>query len=323
MSIGKYDPNKVDRPTYVKKKYFNVQPGSNVYRILPPFGSLKDSGQIAFYRAVIFVQSTKGKRPVPTIMKKGRDGSIITRCPLFDKVEALSKSVEAMAADPNTDPTVLENRKKMVQSLSLDRGYYLNVINQAGEIGVLKIRYTAFQSLKKRLEELASMGVDPINPGPNNGVYFDFKRYKDEKGKTVYEVVPLQRSYKDPNTGRLISEMAMAPIDDTVVARMEKEAFDLKTMHRTFTEEEMSLIATLDPNTIDRVFAAPQESRESLTPDEFEADGEEEAASLAVPAQTTNVATAGRLSAPVAATAVAQPMSSQSVVDMFLSGNNK
>jgi hypothetical protein len=83
----------------------------------------------------------------------------------------------------------------------------------------------------------------------------------------------------------------------------------------------MALIATLDPQVIDRVFSAPEESREALTPEDFEGDdGDEEAASVVVPAATTSVMTAGKTSG-VSATAATQ--TTQSVVDMFLSGNNK
>lgn len=280
--VGAYDPNSLSNRGYVKRKYFRIQEGkSNIYRVLPPFGSLAESSptKIAAYHAIFFLKGASGKnRPVKTIMEKGRDGTYLRRCPIFDKVEALKVQLNAIAQDPNYDQNLVKAKAEQLDSLRLDKSYYVNVMNQAGEIGVLSMRYTAYQSLKKRLEELASEGIDPISPGPNNGVFFDFKRYKNDQGRVVYEVETSTRTKRD-ETGRPVKEYNWAPIDDQVLKRMETEASDLGKMYKTFSLEEMNLLATLDPKTIDSVLAKPEAAKE----DEFDGDDFDAAQSTAAP----------------------------------------
>lgn len=324
--VGTYDPNAL-KGNFKKRKYFKIEEGkSNVYRVLPPYGT---TGIAAYYQ-VFWVKGASGKsRPVPTLLRKSKDKGIIQRCPLFDKVEALKVQLAAIEKDPNFDQNIVKAKKEQLNGLRLQGGYYVNAMDQAGDIGVLRIPYTVFQSLKKRLETLKDEGVDPINVGPNNGVFFDFKRYKDEKGKTIYEVEVSQKTRRDEN-GRLLKEYNYAPIDETVLNRMETEAANLGSLYKTLTVEEMTRIATLDPVQIDAVFANPEKAED----DEFDAEDYEDTTGTTDTSTTSSnvVATAQKTSQQMpsqqnvlnntAALNVNQQMSNDDLVAQFLKNSN-
>lgn len=304
---GAYNPRALDG--YAKKNRFYLKDGSNLFRVLPPFGSLKNDGIIAKYWAVYWLPTTKKNkkgeeinRPVPSIRQVTKEKKVITPDPLFDKIEGLTKSLEAMKKAGNHPAAVIEALEARVGKLRIDKAYYLNVISPAGEIGVLKIRYTAFQGLKDKLRDLEKLQIDPINIGV--GVYFDFKKSIDDNKKTVYTVDIHQKTSRDPVTGGFKTEIVEAKLDQATLDRMEKEAFDLATLYKTLSPEEQAMAATLDPSVIDRIFARPEESEEEG--ETVYADEEELKAS---PATTTQAAAApAQVSAPVATMQVSTPV---------------
>ncbi len=253
---------------YKKKNYFSLKEGEKrLFRVLPPFKSGVKTGSIAQYWAIFWLTDSAGrKRPVASIQrKKGKE--ILVRDPLVDKIEGLRMSLDHMIANKE-NPVVIEKVRETVRSYDLDKGYHLNVMTPTGEIGVLKLRYTAYEDLRMRLGELDAKGIDAINVGPTNGIFFEFKRFKNEQGKTVYKVDPAMTSSRNPETGRPVIDYSYAPIDENVLRRMESEAFDLSSMYKTLTPEEMGLLATLDPAMVDRVLSRPDKVEDE--------DGDEE-----------------------------------------------
>jgi hypothetical protein len=277
---GTYSAGSLRSNKFVKRKYFNInEDQSNIYRLLPPFGALAltNPPKISAYHQVFFLQGASGrKRPVVSLFQKGRDGQIVKRCPIVDKIEALTLQLNAISNDPNYDQNLVKAKREQLAGLRMKKANYVNVMDQAGDIGVLAVPYTAFQSLKKRLDELEAEGIDPINAGPDKGIFFDFQRYKNDQGRVTYEVEVSTLTRKDPTTGRPVKEYNWAPIDDQVLKRMETEAADLLNMYKPLSSQEMELLATLDPKVIDQVFARPEEAQ----PEQFEAEEFEDAPPL-------------------------------------------
>lgn len=242
---------------FVKKKRFYIEDGSNLFRLLPPFGSLADVGAIAKYHENYWLKNSNGKPfPVLSTQIMNRDKVIVKRDPIADAINTKKQELETLKA-AGADKALIEAFENDVKGLNLDKAFYANVMNPAGEIGILKIKTTAWNSLKEMLKKLDAEGIDPINIGKNNGIIFDFKRYKDESGKTIYRTDIAMVTKKDPNTGRAVSEYQYLELDETVFARMEKEAEDLAKCFKEFTQEERVLLASLDPKTIDRVLQRP------------------------------------------------------------------
>jgi len=289
---GTYNPRALDG--FPKKNRFYLKDGSNIFRVLPPFGSLKNDGIVAKYWAVYWLPTTKKNRkgedisfPVPSMLEMTKDKKIITPDPIYDKVQNLTKSLEAMKAGKQHPEAVITALEERLKKLQLDKAYYLNVISPAGEIGSLKLRYTAFQALKEKLRDLEKLSIDPINIGV--GVYFDFKKGKDDKGKTVYTVDIHQKTSRDPQTGGFKTEIVEARIDNSILDRMEKEAFDLATLYKRLTVEEQAMAASLDPVVIERLFARPEDSEQEqvyVDEEEQELKANAPAATTAAPVQT-------------------------------------
>jgi hypothetical protein len=249
---------------WVKKKRFYIEEGSNLFRLLPPFGSLAETGAIAKYYENYWLKNSAGKPfPVLSQLKMNRDKVILQRDPIYDAIKIKEQEL-AQLIDAKADAALIDAVKQDLEGLKLDKAFYANVINPAGEIGTLKIKITAWNSLKIRLKELEQKGIDPINVGKGNGIIFDFKRYKDDQGKTIYTVDIATTTKKDPNTGRAFEEMQYLELDEAVFTRMEKEAEDLTKIYRVFTPEEQALLASFDPKTVDRVMQRPTKEPENV-----------------------------------------------------------
>jgi len=261
---------------YIKKKRFYIEEGSNLYRVLPPFGSLAEKGAIAKYHEVIWLKNSSGKKfPVASKQIMGKDKVVIKRDPIVDAINAKKQELEMLKAN-GADEALIKAMSEELNGMNLDKAFYVNAMNPAGEIGVLKVKMTAWNDLKQRLQELEKQGVDPINIGQGNGIVFDFKRQVDEKKKTTYRVDIATRNSKDPATGRVKSEYQYLELDETLYARMEKESDDLAKLYRDMTDEEQNLLASLDPKTVDRVFQRSQpvttgeDTLETVTAEEAE-----------------------------------------------------
>lgn len=248
FSVGSFKGNN----NYPKKKRFKVEEGNNIYRILPPFKS--KSNAIAKFWALYWVEGTKGKRPVPSILVKDKEGNITSPDPLFDKIQSEKLKLESMKKEGKPE-AVIKALEESLNSLNLDKHYYLNAMNPAGEIGVLKIKYTSWQALKALLEELDKEGMDPINVGPDKGFYLNFKRTTGDDKRVAYTVEVAKKTVRE--NGKMVQHFQECPIDDTVLARMEKESEELDKLFKPLSFEEQKLVATLDKQTIDRVFARP------------------------------------------------------------------
>lgn len=256
MSFGSYDPTKQATSGFQRRKTFYLKDGSNLYRVLPPTGSLREKNQIAKYWSVIWLTDSKGKkRVVNSILRKGQDKVVLQHDPLITRIEEMEKQLSHAVATNENPATILalkENLKRMRSS----KFYALNVLDASGALGVLQIPYTSYQSLDKRLKELNTQGIDAIGIGPDKGLFFDFKKGKDEKGRTVYTVDPAVRTTKD-QSGQFIMSYIRMPISEEDAVRLGQQAEDLTTLFRTLSVEEQTALATMDQRVFDAIFAKP------------------------------------------------------------------
>lgn len=260
-NVGSYNPNAPRGGNRQKTKRVDVKANSTLtVAVLPPFKSLKDKNSIAYYWSIIWmVDSRGGKKPVPSLEKK-RQGKVVTADPILEKVAAMKAMSENSQGKEN--PEVLKQLNEKLSSLDPDKGYHLNVITPAGEIAVLKLRYTAFQALEERLKELDKKGINAIA----EGLFFDVKRWKDEKGKTHYGVDVATEHRRNPQTGAVELSYRMSKLDDMVIARMETEAQDLSTLYTVRSMEEQAALASLDPAIVSRIFMRGQDVEAAEAP---------------------------------------------------------
>lgn len=327
--IGKWDPNATSGK-FAKKNRFYLNEGSNIYRLLPPVGDLADTNRLYGYWSVYWLTGDDNKkRPVPTLLQKSKDGTIIQRCPIYDALQAKEKQLEALKKDPVKNANAIEALTAFLKAHSLDKGYYYNVMKPSGEIGVLKIKYKAQQALKALFDQLKTEGIDPINAGEENGIYIDFKTARDERNQFVYTVVKHQKTYRDPATKDLISRTERAPLDEAALERVEKEAEDLTKLFKYMSPEQMADLAKFDAKIISRVFAqANPSNRTPSVVEEFSQEDEEPAdpAGEAVVEKVMQESVTKTAGAPTAAAVAASQKAKvydSTVVHSFLTGGDE
>lgn len=258
--FGQYDPNKA---TGKKKNRFYLQPGSNLYRILPPAHSLSTENKIAQYWSIIWLTAPNGKKyPVPSILKKGKNGEVLVRDPLIEKIESIAEMIKKATAI--NDIGAVQTLKEMQSKIYNKKFYALNAMNINGEVGVLHLPYTAYQSLQNKLKELFNNGIDPIGIGPDKGLFFDFKRTSDERGRVMYSVEVATKLQKNGAVPQL--EYIRAPITESEAAILEQQVEDLTTLYRPVSPQDMALLASMTQEAFDAVFS----KGETVSPEEDE-----------------------------------------------------
>lgn len=265
MSFGGYDPTK--QASYSNRpKRFYLKEGSNLYRVLPPTKSLKDRNKIAQYWSIIWLTDSRGKkRPVSSIFRKNKD-VILQHDPLITKIDEMKREYD-LALASNANPAVIAAMKENMKRIYNKKVYALNVISAGGELGVLEIPYTSYQNLEQRIRELYNQGIDAIGVGEDKGVYFDFKKTKDERGRVVYPVDAATKTTKDAS-GNFIITYVRAPLSQEDAARLAEQAEDLTQLYRELSVDEMTALSTLDQRVFDAVFARPQAATEETGDEE-------------------------------------------------------
>lgn len=289
--FGDFDPNKTGQKFTKTKTRWVVADQSNVYRVLPPFGTLRESNKYAQYWTVHwgFVKSKSGKSiPVAcgeeTKWENGKK-TITKNCPLCDKIKALNNALTAIKNqnNPANQPTILALESKL-KSLSTDKKFYMNVLNLEGAVEVLGIGYKQF----KELEAKAKILRDTRNfnvAGITNSLFLDFR--KSGKGRdTVFPIEPAMISVRDPATGELSEKYRTSNLTPDDLARISAEAKELTTLFRTFTNEDLALIAQGDEGTIKRLFSNPVQDEVDAEEEDSQADQDALNAAAAAALQT-------------------------------------
>ena len=250
-----YNPNQQSNNFKPRTTFFYLNTGSNVYRILPPFGSLRSVNKYHAYHNIFWVKGSAGKaRPIASYDDKKHD--VVD--PITAKLKAVqAEIVELKKSNKPKDQALADAKSAALLNVRSDGSCYLNAMNLAGQFGVLKVNLSVLKALGVEFKKLFDAGFDPINFADGAGLYMDFTRSDKIDGKYVYGVIVHTKVSKDPVTKAIRSEWVQAPMTEELVARFENEATDLTTLFAPKSMEEHKMIATLDPTVIDRVFARP------------------------------------------------------------------
>ena len=164
---------------FTQKKYFKLKDGDSKFRILPPMGDLADDGKWSmFYKVHYGYKNTKGKlRVFQSSLVVNRKTKMVEVPDAADqRVKDLKAKLEAAKAAGQK--AVVEKIGPLVSGqkpmYNVDSNHYMNVIDDQGNIGVLKLRHRAMEALKVQLSKLREKGVDPLSV--ENGRYFVFTR---------------------------------------------------------------------------------------------------------------------------------------------------
>lgn len=252
MEIGKANYGSSNQ-----KKNAKIVDGNNIYRILPPLGSMASKG---FWNKYVKVEwgykdSDGGLRPFQDVRKvnyKTKMVEVESEAHLArERMELEFKGVVEAFKAGKVSKEDLEKAKKIKDSFNLDKKYYVNAMNLAGEIVLLKFGQKALDGIKSEIKKLSERNIDPLSV--ENGRFFNIFREGTGLG-TVYSV----SIHKDIiiQDGEEVEKAVVSKLDDSVIKRLASEATDLADLDKMYpivTPEEVYAIVTEGPAAVDRI----------------------------------------------------------------------
>jgi len=286
-----------------QKKRFKIKDGDNIFRILPPLGEMADLGKwFKYYRVEWGYRTSDGKnKPFLDCRKfnfetkevEVESAAFLRRDEIRNAKDAVNKQLKTNPSDP----TLLE-KKKALGDLGMryncENKYYLNVVNEQGEIGLLKIGKRAMDGLQGQIKEFREKrGADPMGLV---GTYFNF--YRTGTGlETIYTVTPYREMLQD-GSERIKSHT----MDEGFISRLSSEAFELSGMYPTLTPDQVKRLAEEGETAVDEIFASKTTETKTTTVEETLAP-EEVAEVLSTPTSTLDLPVTA---APVASSTLQQ-----------------
>lgn len=256
---------KLGSPKYEqsKKNYFSFKKNQNTFilRVLPPMGNLADSGKWSIYHRVEFgYTSTDGKlKPFlsPRVVNYG--GMVEVESEAHKRREAI-KTQQAQAKK-NGNGALVEQCTKMLQKYNQDAKHHMNVIDLQGNIGLFKLGHKGFQALKAEVDRLRSEGVDPI--GVENGRFFVFSRSGIGRD-TLYTVNEYKQKQEITTPTGKMTAMVDFPhaINDSIMAKLSTDAFELDKIYPTVTPEEEHRIVHEGATAVDEILGSKKNRAE-------------------------------------------------------------
>jgi hypothetical protein len=149
------------------------------------------------------------------------------------------------------------------------KGYYYNVMDLSGKIGVLKLPVTAHNALKaKILEALDKLSINPVSL--TNGCFFVISKVKTGAAKwdVEYKVDFLRTTTKDEK-GNIIEKIEISPVTDMILQNFATMAYDVHNLYTIRSAKDIVAIINGDTSLLEKedakkknnTVSAPSESK--------------------------------------------------------------
>jgi hypothetical protein len=280
---------------FSKKRYFYVKANEpNIYRVLPPVLSLARTGEYYKYHAVHRnMRASDGKqRAFVCIEDVDYKTKIVkVRCPVCDVRRQYETQYNNAKELSKTDLSITKEKLQefwmaFIEPLKVERNFYMNVANQAGEIGILPVNTTFKNDMHATFKKLKDeKGIDPSG---NPGIFVNFSKVSQYKGdnKPACKVDPVMETVMHNNIP--MQTYKFHECTPEFIGKMKTDCQDLSNLHRTLTVDEMAQLASADREArkvlLDTLFSLPEAAEES--------QGEEDPTSSAIPGVAGAVAVA-------------------------------
>ena len=235
--MGNWTPN-FGKTQYKKKNRYSQGDKDVVFRILPqPKGANPEyDGNWNRYLSLNFgYKNMAGKaRPFESCLVK-KNKVVEVSDPALDRLNDLKAKLEKAKEDGNEPLAAKLGTLVSFQGVyNVDTNYYMNVIGLDGNIGVLKLRYTAKLALDEAIKKLQAAGVEPLSF--EDGRFFVFGR--TGKNRDTNFTVNVYTEQVDALTSRQVVHKATPEI----LARLETDGFDLSDLAPKLTREEIAQV---------------------------------------------------------------------------------
>lgn len=245
LGTGGFESNRV------KKVYFTLEDGDNVFRILPAMGNLAAKNIWSkFYRVEFGYYDSKGKMKVfqcPRVVNY-QTKMVEVESAAYQRREKLLKArdavIEFLKANPGDAKKESEREKlnTMLKQFNSDGKYYVNAMDLNGRIGLLKLGKTAFDDLKNEMRKLNDTGVNPLSA--ETGRFFVINK-TGQLRDTAYKVTLFKekKQFTMPDGSSVLADVDVAhKLTPDIISRLKEEAFKLDEIYPYVTPEQVERI---------------------------------------------------------------------------------
>ena len=307
---------------YIKKNWFKLKDGEVAFRILPPLGELAKEGRWSVFWKVHYgyKNSASQLRTFESpFVKNNKTKMVEVPDAALERIEKLKAQFEE-AKKTNNKELIAKLDKLVGQKgqFNLDSNHYLNVMDEAGNIGILKIRHRAKVALDDEIKRLRADGVDPLSP--DNGRVFVFRR-SGMGLDTSFKVSVKQETVDVPGFGpmkrdivhKLTAEMgARCAVKQGNGSFRYGEAANLATLYKRPTSEQVARIVRDGAVAVDEILdtRASVASEGATGVEDYDDSGDysAETSSQPAPAPTVAAPTVATTTAPAANKAAQAPV---------------
>jgi hypothetical protein len=246
-----------------------VKNGSNIYRILRPFGDSSNGYPYRRWQIIWgLVDPSSGRvRPyASSLMNEKRDPVVEFLEPLKERLSQMEGDLKARGFDDKALAKHLKFARltQFVRDVSPKTSFIYNAADKAGVVGLLELKSTAHKKMKACMNDyIRDYNQDPtsLNSADDDaGVWFNVKRSGEGFTSTEYDVEKVQNKVKD-SSGKVSFVDDRSPLQDVIVENYESMAYDLSSVYKTNTYDEINEI--LQAN-LDAFYAVCPESNMSV-----------------------------------------------------------
>lgn len=232
-----------------------VKSGSNIYRILPPFGDNSNGYPYRKWQIIWGLQDPESGRmrpyASPMMFEK--------RCPVMEFVEGLKErltkidgELKAQGLDEKAvrKHPVYARLAQFTRDMTPKTTYLYNAADKAGTVGLLELKASAHKDMKAKMNEYIQVyNQDPTSLNSaedDSGVWFNVQR-NGEGFDTEYKVDKVQIKQKAAAGGISFVD-DRSPLPEVVVENFENLAYDLSSVYKSTSYDEVNevLQANLD-----------------------------------------------------------------------------
>lgn len=227
-------------------KRHKVKDGSNVYRILPPFGESSNGYPYRKWQIIWgLIDPESGRaRPFASSMTSEK------KCPVTEyvgelkkKAEVLKSQLAAAGVSEEDQKTRLGALQKLISDLNPKTVYIYNAADKSGDVGLLELKSTAQKKMKAEMSQyIQDYNQDPTSlqsDDTDSGLWFNITRAGLGRD-TEYDVKKMQIKTKNPTTGKISFEDDRSPLPDAVVENYDNLAYDLGAVYQVKSYDELA-----------------------------------------------------------------------------------
>ena len=226
-------------------KRHKINDGDNLFRILPPYGEEADGYPYRRWVIAWLADPETGRnRPYASPWSFNEK-----ECPvgeyakaLQDKREVLEKKLASRDLSKEEIKEKLKPLSEILWKIKPKASFFYNAVNKSGEVGILELKKSAHDSLKKAMKEyIADYNQDPTSlnsDAEDSGVWFKIKK-TGQGMNTEYSVEKSQVKVKDSNTGKLSFQDDQSELPASVVENYEDLGNDLFKLYRQVSYNDL------------------------------------------------------------------------------------